>query len=146
MNLRNLVLVLFLAACGGPAVTPGPSAGDDSARPSPANGSAAPSAVSPSGTAAASLPPMPARFPVHRSMTAAEPGPDRTAAWISDAEPQELYAFYVGALEESGFVIDLEAPGGEAAILRFTAPNGTQYQLDMTGSSPIRVALGPPHP
>ncbi len=88
---------------------------------------------------------MPAGLPLHDSMEPIEPDEGYIAAWETNAVPQEIYTFYVDELPASGFVVDLAAPGGDAAILRFTSPQGVAYQLDLTGHFPMEVALGAPH-
>jgi hypothetical protein len=95
---------------------------------------------------AASAPPMPGGFPLHASMTSRDAGSGLTASWTSDALPPEIFDFYRDALEDAGFVIDLEGPGGGAAVIRFHAADGTEYQLSFTGSGPVTIDLGPPRP
>jgi hypothetical protein len=79
-------------------------------------------------------------------MTSRDAGFGLTASWTSDALPPEIYDFYLDALEDAGFGIDLEGPGGGAAIIRFHAADGTAYQLSFTGSGPVVIDLGPPRP
>ena len=140
MIARVVLAALLLAACRGPGLVPG------SVQPSETPGAGASTTHT---TAPASLAPtavsMPAGFPVHRSMQPVEPEPRSIAAWESDELPPDVYEFYLDRLPRAGFVIDLAGPGGEAAIIRFTSPDGIAYQLDLTGRSPLEVALGPPH-
>jgi hypothetical protein len=79
-------------------------------------------------------------------MVERDPTPGTIASWTADALPPDIYAFYLDALVDAGFEIDLEAPGGAVAILRFHAPDGTAYQLDFSGNHPVEVVLGPPRP
>jgi hypothetical protein len=88
---------------------------------------------------------MPAGLPLHDSMEPIEADEGYIAAWETTAVPQEIYTFFVDELPAAGFVVNLAAPGGDAAILRFTSPDGIAYQLDLTGHFPMEVALGPPH-
>ena len=144
MIIRGCLLLVLLAGCAGPTATAsGPSS------PSlPASASATDGADASSGPSAVprAVPPLPAEFPVHASMTARHVGPELTAGWRSDALPPDIYDFYRDALVSAGFVIDLEGPGGEVAVLRFHASDGTAYQLTFTGSGPVSVDLGPPRP
>jgi hypothetical protein len=125
-----LVSLLLLAACspvptatGSLAVasTPGPTRSPTS----PA------SASSPDGTAPAGLP----NFPVMpgSAAVAPQPGdPSLVASWTSTADGAHVYDFFVEALPAAGFEIDQLAPGGEAAIVRFTAPDTPQLELSLT--------------
>lgn len=139
------LLAIVLAGCAGPGATAsGPATTSQSpgaSVASPPAGASAEASASP-----AHAPAMPAGFPVHDSMEQADVPPGATAAWTSDAIPPDLYAYYLAALPAAGFEIDLEAPGGTVAILRFHAPDGTPYQLDLNGADPIALTLGAPHP
>lgn len=147
MTIRCCLLAFLLAGCAGPAAT-APGSAIRSAPPSAAvtTWPASERPMVSSGPPGASLPPLPSGFPIHDSMRVRESEPGAIAHWTSDALPPDLYAFYLGALAGRGFEIDLEAPGGAAAMLRFHARNGTPYQLDFTGSGPVDIVLGPPHP
>jgi hypothetical protein len=139
---RVALLGLLVAGCAGPGQAPGsvpPSLPTATTATSSADASLAP------GTSAGWLPPMPVGFPVHESMRAVAAEGHHIAAWESDAIPPRIYDFYLDRLPAAGFAIDLEGPGGEAAIIRFSSPDGVSYQLDLTGRGPLRVALGPPH-
>jgi hypothetical protein len=133
---------MLVAGCAGPGLVPGSSA--PSVAPSPTE-TVAFQTDGPDATASATPLPMPAGFPVHESMEPVVAEGEYVAAWESDALPPRVYDFYLAQLRAAGFVIDLEGPGGEAAIIRFTSPEGIAYQLDITGRSPAEVALGPPH-
>lgn len=145
MTIRGCLLALLLAGCAGPMATA-------SGPPSPTAPGAEPSAdrtdaaLVDSDLAEPSAPPMPDGFPLHVSMAAREAGSGLTAAWTSDALPPEIYGFYLDSLTDAGFVIDLEAPGGGAAVIRFHAADGTAYQLSFTGSGPVGIDLGAPRP
>lgn len=144
MIVRLCLVGALLGGCAGPGstATGTATAPAASAHQSPSR-EASEQAASESSTP---LPPMPAAFPVHPSMQETEAEARYIASWTSDAVPPELYAFYLEELPGAGFVIDLEGPGGEAAIIRFHAPDGTAYQLDMVGRFTTELGLGPPHP
>lgn len=163
MVLRNalpaVLVAALLAGCAGPGSTatgPAPSAdiaggasaegsGSTASRPdSPPLNSPSPGSPPPATPA----PTMPAGFPVHPSMVEETPEPRFIASWTSDALPSDVYDYYLAELVAAGFVIDVEGPGGEAAILRFHAPDGTPFQLNLLGyvGRPVEVHLGPPHP
>lgn len=140
---RCCLLALLLAGCAGPLATAsGPSSPSDA---SSAVGTVSlPASVDPGPSTAASAPPLPDSFPVHESMEEEPPAAGLTARWTADAPPPEVYEFYLEALVDAGYVIDLEAPGGTAAIIRFHAADGTAYQLNFFGSGPLAVELGAP--
>lgn len=140
---RCCLLAVLLAGCAGPLATAsGPSSPSEAA--SVAGSASSPASVEPDASAPASAPPLPDGFPVHDSMEEQEPAAGLTARWTSDAPPPDVYDFYLGALTDAGYVIDLEAPGGTAAIIRFHAADGTAYQLNFFGSGPLAVELGAP--
>jgi hypothetical protein len=136
-----VLLAAVLAGCAGPAAT---TAGTASPTPTVAPVESLDSLPS----AGATLPPMPAGFPLHPAMEEAEPEAGYIAAWTYETLPPDVYEFYVEQLPAAGFVIDLDGPGGAVAVIRFHAADGTAYQLDMywhemnLGSA----TLGPPHP
>jgi hypothetical protein len=143
---RLVLAVLVLAGCTGPGAT---APGRASSSPP---GSASPLASLPASAEATPTPEgstplaVPAGFPVHGSMRPGDPGARFIASWTSGASGADLYAFYQRELIEAGFDIELEAPGGSAAVIRFSAADGTDYQLDLMGGPPVAVNLGPPHP
>jgi hypothetical protein len=139
------LLAIVLAGCAGPGGTASGPATPTASGPASAasHGAGASREASPS---AAQAPSLPDGFPVHESMQLIDTPAGATAAWTSGAVPPDLYAYYLGALPAAGFEIDLEAPGGTAAILRFHAADGTRYQLDLTGADPVALTLGAPHP
>jgi hypothetical protein len=138
---RLVLLATVLAGCAGPAAT---ATGPASPSPTPAPVESLASFPSPGAT----RPPMPAGFPVHPSMEEVEPEVGFIAAWTFDALPPDVYSYYVEELPAAGFVVDLEGPGGAVAVIRFHAPDGTPYQLDMYWHQMNlgRATLGPPHP
>lgn len=150
IGLPVALVAALLAGCAGPGATgsgPSPSVGATIGQ------SAAESAwptASPTGSTSsvAPLPALPDGFPVHPSMVERMPEPRFIASWTSDAMPSEIYDYYLAELVAAGFVIDVEGPGGEVAVIRFHTPDGTPYQLDLKGyyRQPVEVDLGPPHP
>lgn len=142
MIVRIALGALLVAGCTGPGLVHGST--PPSVAPSPTE-TIALQTDGPDATASATPLPMPAGFPVHESMDAVGAEGVYVAVWESDALLPRVYDFYLAQLRAAGFVIHLEGPGGEAAIIRFTSPEGTAYQLDITGRSPVEVALGPPH-
>lgn len=141
------LLTTVLAGCAGPGATASglatATATVSAAAQTAGDGSGASLEASPS---VAEPPAMPDGFPVHDSMERVGTPPGATAAWTSGAIPPDVYDYYLDALPDAGFEIDLEAPGGTVAILRFHASDGTRYQLDMNGSDPIAITLGAPRP
>jgi hypothetical protein len=138
---RLVLLATMLAGCAGPAAT---ATGPASASPTRAPVESLASFPS----AGATLPPMPAGFPVHPDMVEVEPEAGYIAAWTHEAPPPDVYSYYVEELPAAGFVVDFEGPGGAAAVILFHAPDGTPYQIDMlwVEMNLGRVMLGPPHP
>lgn len=138
---RLVLLTTVLAGCAGPAATAtGP------ASPSPTRAPVESLASFPS--AVATLPPMPAGFPIHPSMREVEPEDGYIAAWTHEVLSPDVYSYYVEELPAAGFVVDLEGPGDTVAVIRFHAPDGTPYQLDMylLDMNLGRITLGPPRP
>jgi hypothetical protein len=73
--------------------------------------------------------------------------PSVIAAWRTDADGAEVYAFYEDELPAAGFQVDLAGPGGGVAIFRFSAPEGEQLQMDMYAEGRgTLVELRLPHP
>jgi hypothetical protein len=58
--------------------------------------------------------------------------PQLVARWTTAANGAQVYDFFVDALLAAGFQVDLLAPGGEAAIIRFSAPGGPQFEVSLT--------------
>jgi hypothetical protein len=79
-------------------------------------------------------PPLPPGFPVMPGMVAEAPLPDAPGLigrWTTKANGAEVYAFLADALPAAGYRVDLLAPGGTAAVIRFTPPDGQQLQIDL---------------
>lgn len=148
MILRMGLVAVLLVACGRQAVpspdTPGASG--------PAQGSVAGQASAPatptaaSSAAAQSPPAVPDAMPIYPGAWEVTPANGwAIAGWTADAEPPDVYRFYVEELPLAGFTLENAAPGGTVAIIRFTDADGTRYQLDLTGVDPVQIALGAPH-
>jgi hypothetical protein len=121
-----LGLLLVLAACG-PSTTATSSLGTAATVTAGSTASATPVA-SPLAT-------VPAGFPIKSGSEAVEPLPDEprlVARWTSDANGAQVYDFFVEALPAAGFQIDQLAPGGDAAIITFSAPGGAQFSVSLT--------------
>jgi hypothetical protein len=142
---RLALVALLLSACAEPGLVPGSATPGSATSGSGASTTAGEPTDAAAATPPATLPPLPGGFPVHQSMADVEAEIGEAAAWESDALLPEIYDFYLAELPAAGYVIDLEGPGGAAAIIRFTSPDGIAYQLDITGPSPVRVTLGAPH-
>jgi hypothetical protein len=120
-----LGLLLVLAACG-PAATATSSLGPAATATARPTASATPG-VSPVAT-------VPAGLPTMSGSLAVEPVPDEprlVARWTSEANGAQIYGFFVEALPAAGFQIDQLAPGGDAAIIVFSAPDGSQFSLSL---------------
>lgn len=120
------LLVVLLGGCLGPVGSPIVSVGEvTTVSPSP----------SPSPTASGhGLPGIPAGFPVMPGMVADQAAPSETgliARWTTEANGAEVYAFLQEALPDAGYHVDLLAPGGAVAVIRFTPPDGEQLQIDL---------------
>jgi hypothetical protein len=120
--LLALVPMFLLAACG-PIATETGSRGalaTDSPRPSTSQD---PSASVPAG------------FPVMPTSAAVIPvpaEPQLVARWMTAANGARVYDFFVDALPAAGFQIHTLAPGGDAAIIRFSAGGAPQLELSLT--------------
>ena len=146
MILRFGLMAVALVACSSPAATiPAPSA---SAGPSDSvpTGRASPPATAPDSGPSPPALVIPVALPVFPGALAAEPtNPWAIAAWAVDAQPPDVYGFYVAELPASGFLVEQAGPGGDVAIIRFSSADGTSYQLDLTGAGPVHIQLGAPH-
>ena len=61
--------------------------------------------------------------------------PDLLARWLADANGAEVFDFYAEALPPAGFEIELLAPGGAAAVIRFRSPDGRLLEIALTASN-----------
>ncbi|HEX2142805.1 MAG TPA: hypothetical protein VHK28_11130 [Candidatus Limnocylindria bacterium] len=143
---RLAVGIVALAACSPSpdSPSPSPSAGlvSDSPRPD------ASEAVSPSAEPSAGVPgELPAGFPVPpgAGSLAVQPGERIIARWQLNDHGSAAYDHFLRELPAAGFTVEAVAPGGAAASIRFTTPDGEKLQIDLVGTQPVEVELGPPH-
>jgi hypothetical protein len=138
------VLSAIAVACAAPPGAASPSA-DASASPS---ADVASDAASAEASTPASLPALPADLPLPPGAVEAEVpsgDPATIASWTVEGGDMTPFDFFSEALPPAGFPIDLAAPGGEAAVIRFRTPGGQALQLDITGFDPVRIDLRPVH-
>jgi hypothetical protein len=146
------IALLIAAGTAGGCSVPG-----DTARPSAsplATVIAQPSASAspPSPSPVPSLPALPASLPVMPGAEAVDPAtiePGIIARWtIAEIGPR-VYEYYLDALPDAGFAIEGQFPGGNVAIIRFTAPDGTALDLSLVGEGEggrqTRIDLVPSH-
>jgi len=116
---------IVLAACGGPTGTPSISIGQViTLSPSPTF----------SASGLATLPAVPAGFPLMAGMQPDEPlpaEPGLIGRWTTSANGADVFAFLQSELPKAGYRIDLAAPGDTVAVIRFTPPGGRQLQIDL---------------
>lgn len=137
---RLVILAALVVGCGHMAPTGGLPAA-----------SLEPTAGAPGGEPPPSAAPNPGRIvppglPIPDAAQPVEPGPGAIAAWTIDDPLPVVFDRFLSVLPAAGFPIDDALPGGEAAVIRFAAPDGTGYQLNLTGRQPVRAELGPVRP
>jgi hypothetical protein len=126
MRVASLAILLVLAACG-PAATATSSLGTVATATATATTN-----TSPSASASATLPTGFPVMPGSEAVASLPDDPQLVARWTTAANGAQVYDFFVEALPTAGFVVDQLAPGGEAAIITFSAPGGTQYAVSLT--------------
>ena len=98
-----------------------------------------------SGSAAATPPAaVPEGFPVFPGAESVTPPAEAglVARWIASADGAEVYDYYVEALPAAGFAIEQLYPGGDAAVIRFSLPDGHLLDVSLTaGGSGTQVDL-----
>jgi hypothetical protein len=118
-------LGVALVACSSSVTTPAISIGEvTTAQPSRSS----------SASGLRELPGIPAGFPVMPGMQAEEPlrsEPELIGRWTTSSNGSAVFAFLKDGLPQAGYRVDLLAPGGTAAIIRFTPPDGEQLQIDL---------------
>ena len=117
-TLAGLLAVVALAGCSLPGTT----------------SSAAPPSVAgtpPTASIGESRPVLPAGFPVMPGAAAATLPSDPTviARWTVDELGSAAYDFYAAALPTGGYPIVGRYPAERSALIRFTAPRGSVWQL-----------------
>ena len=73
------------------------------------------------------------------TMPADDPG--LVGLWESDQLGSAAYDFYVTALPAAGYPIVGLYPGGDVALIRFTAPGGEVWQMVAHGAPDGRTAI-----
>ena len=131
-----LALVVALAtACdpgreSAPAATPGPS-------PPASTGVSAPAS-------AGERAPLPSGFPALRGavlLPVQGDDPGLVALWSSDLLGSAAFDFYLRALPAAGYRIVAAYPGGAAAVIRFSAPDGAIWQVVIRAGPDQTVAI-----
>lgn len=137
-----LITAALSAGCGA---TPGSSR--PTARPTSAPVVPSASSSSASPTPLASLPDVPAGLPVMPDAEPIEVDAGVMARWLVDAIGPQVYHYYLDALPAAGFVVTDRFPGGGAAVVRFTTPDGVTLDLSLVaegaGASRTRIELRP---
>ncbi len=113
--------------------------------------SAATSGPSPPASVAVSAPasageraPLPSGFPaLPGAVPLPLPGddPGLVALWSSDLLGSAAYDFYLRALPTGGYRIVAAYPGGAAAVIRFSVPDGTIWQVVIRAGPDETVAI-----
>jgi len=143
--LRLALVAVVLVACDAPAVTTDGNRASASL-PVVSSGEASPPGTPVTSAPSASGLAIPGSFPVYPVASPFTPSEAwAIGAWSTGDAPPAVYDFYLDALPAAGFELDLAAPGGEVAIIRFSSQDGASYQLDLVGSDPVLITLGVPH-
>ena len=56
------------------------------------------------------------------------------ARWVTDENGADVYDFYIEALPVAGFEIEQLVPGGAAAVISFSTPDGEVFDVALTAS------------
>lgn len=135
-----VVLFLALVATEVSACDPGrESASAATSGPSPPASSAASASATPAERVR-----LPSGFP---TLTGAVPvplpsdDPGVIGLWNSDLFGSGAYDFYVRALPAAGYRIVASYPGGAAAMIRFSMPDGAMWQVVMRAGPHETVAI-----
>ncbi|HEX6139668.1 MAG TPA: hypothetical protein VF013_04290 [Candidatus Limnocylindria bacterium] len=133
-----LVALLIAAAACGVSSTSVPTA-SPSAASSPQASAASPTgnqSTAPSADASAAAIVLPDGFPVMPGAVADDPPrhADAAASWQTQAIGPDVYDWYVENLPLAGFPIDGLYPGGTAAVILFSTPDGDALQVAITAS------------
>ncbi|HEX2141261.1 MAG TPA: hypothetical protein VHK28_03140 [Candidatus Limnocylindria bacterium] len=141
---RLAVAMVALAACSPSPDSPSPSAGLLSDSPRPDASEAVSSSAEPSARVPGELP---AGFPVPPGAESRtiQPGERIIARWQLNDHGSAAYDYFLRELPAAGFTVEAVAPGGAAASIRITTPHGEKLQIDLVGTQPVQVELGPPH-
>ena len=128
-RLLAVAIATCLTACATPGATG--SLGEAATATSPSSPSAGTSAGV-SDTPAA----VPEGFPVEPGAEPVTPpaDPNLLARWVTDENGNDVYDFYIEALPDAGFEIEQLVPGGAAAVISFSTPNGEVFDVALTAS------------
>lgn len=137
------ILAALLLGCGAAPAATEVSGATATTTSSPTPGVDA--SPTPGEATRAATPAIPAGMPIYPGAEEETPTAGTTARWATDADPPDVYDFFLEALPAAGFTVDAALPGGDAAIIRFTSRGGTAYQLDLTGHEPVSIVLAAPH-
>jgi hypothetical protein len=136
-----IALTAGLASCAPHGATGSPTAraAASSAQSPLASATRRPSHSPPaSASPDASVPPLPAGFPVPDRLEPVplprdEPG--LIARWTTMRPGPEIYDYFVRELPDAGFRIAGLYPGGAAAIIRFRLASGAVWQVVLSGDA-----------
>ena len=87
---------------------------------------------------------LPAGFPILPGATGIDmpaDDPGLIGLWETDQLGSAVYDFYVAALPAAGYPVVGLYPGGEVALIRFTAEGGEVWQMVAHGIAGGRVAI-----
>jgi hypothetical protein len=127
LQLASLV-ILAIGCSLGPGASPSPSP----SAPSPSAPATQQSAAPMASTSGPQRVPLPSGFPIlPGSVPVAMPNDDSglIGLWSTDQAGSAAYDFYAAALPEAGYPIVGLYPGGAAAVIRFTLPDGAIWQM-----------------
>jgi len=134
-----LVLVQLAILVAGCSVAGSGSPSDDE----PAQGSSPSASAGPSSSVVERRP-LPNGFPVPPGAVAVAMPPDDPGLiglWEGDQVGSAPYDFYVAALPAAGYPVVGLYPGGEVALIRFSAHGGEVWQMVAHGAGDGRVAI-----
>lgn len=136
---RSVVLHLALVVALASACDPGGESASAAPGPSP------PASVAVSAPASAEeRAPLPSGFPALAGATPLplpSDDPGLVALWRSDLLGSAAYDFYLRALPAAGFRIVAAYPGGAAAVIRFSVPDGATWQVVIRAGPDQTVAI-----
>ena len=131
--LRRLLLVAIvtgMTACAAHGATASLGEAETASPTSTPSDGVSPSAA---GTPLAAVP---EGFPVSPGAEPVTPPADTDllARWTTDENGADVYEFYLGALPLAGFAIEQLVPGGAAAVISFSTPDGEVFDVALTAS------------
>ena len=135
-----IAIALSLAACAPPATTNPASQGAPTATSAP---------IDSASVAATPLDAVPDGYPVFPGAESVPPDLGSVARWFAPADGAEVNDFYERALPAAGFRIEQRFPGGAAAVIRFSGPDGQLFDVALTASgsgTQVDLRLAEPSP